>query len=47
MTGLLLAMNLLFVSMLRRRPHDVEPLLERAGTDGGESADQDAERDAP
>lgn len=44
MAALVLAMNVLFFSMLRRRrPHDVQPVLERAGTDPGDSATQDAD----
>ncbi len=35
MAVLVLCLNLLFVHMLRRRPHDVQPLLERASTEDG------------
>ncbi len=33
MAVLVLCLNLLFVRMLRRRPHDVQPLLERASAE--------------
>ncbi len=38
MAALVIFLDLLFISMLRRRPHDVQPILESAAVDARETA---------